>query len=296
LGDFEIAKQPVVEKVGERGTEQAHVEHAGPGGPRNGAPIFERPESDSALNGDGKNEKRAEDEIVSGHGEGVVTGGNAFAECGIEREAERAGKGDGVAEKRGRTVRDIGASGHQGDSTESDGHAEHFAQRGFFESEKNGENEGVDWAHANDDGGMADRRVAQADGEADLIDGDDEESEIGEGPEIARGDSPPFYRLEGGKAAAERGEADHENGSEHDAEGGQGERRKRTKSGFDGEEVERPNSHEENDGSDEDGARRRWTGGGVYAHGREPENIWWIVYGTRSSGAGERGRKRLPQR
>ena len=188
------------------------------------------------------------------------------------------------------------AYGDQRDTKESDEHAQDFAECGLFEAKRDSEREGVDRAEAEDDGRVGDVGVAEADGEADLIDGDDEESEIGEGPEIARGDSPPFYRLEGGKAAAERGEADHENGSEHDAEGGQGERRKRTKSGFDGEEVERPNSHEENDGSDEDGARRRWTGGGVYAHGREPENIWWIVYGTRSSGAGERGRKRLPQR
>jgi len=90
----------------------------------------------------------------------------------------------------------------------------------------NGENEGVDWAHANDDGGMADRRVAQADGEAELVDGDADEGEIEEVPVVVES---AFLFVSGerfgkhGHTAADGIEEEDENAGEDETEGSKGE-------------------------------------------------------------------------
>jgi len=111
LRGFEIAKQPVVKEVGERGTEERHVKHAGPGLPMDGAPVVERAENEGAIDGDGKDEERSNDEIPCGHSEGVVAGGDAFAENDVGGETERTGQGDEIAGKCGRAAVDAGVGG-----------------------------------------------------------------------------------------------------------------------------------------------------------------------------------------
>lgn len=56
LGGFEIAEGPEIEDVGDGGTEEGHVEHAGPDGPRDGAPMREGADENGAMDGDGKND------------------------------------------------------------------------------------------------------------------------------------------------------------------------------------------------------------------------------------------------
>jgi hypothetical protein len=74
--------------------------------------------------------------------------------------------------------------------------------------------------------------------------------------------------LEAEETAAERSEAEHKNGSEDYAKGGERDWRKVAESDFDYEEIVGPDGHDECDGNDQGGAR--WCGArrGGYAHGR----------------------------
>src|SRR5208337_2021558 len=143
LRGFEVMQNPIVESVGDGGAEQGHVQHAGPDRPGKGAPMGEGAEKNGALYGDGENEERAEDAVEGGHGEGVVEGGDAFAEDDVGGEAEGPRERDGVAEKRGRVAADACARGHEHNAGESDAHAKDFAQRGVFQAEEHGEDECV---------------------------------------------------------------------------------------------------------------------------------------------------------
>ncbi len=132
LRDFEIAEEPEIEEIGECGAEESHIDHGGPCGPGDGEPARERAEGDGAMDGDGKNEKRAEEKIVGGHGEGVVAGGDALAEYGVESEAQRADESDEIAEECGGMLGGVFESGEEDDAEERDGHAKGFAECGGF--------------------------------------------------------------------------------------------------------------------------------------------------------------------
>lgn len=125
-----------------------------------------------AMDGDGENKKRAEEEIVGGHAEGVVVPCDAFAQHGVEGKAQRTDKGDEIARECRRVLRGHAGGGEKYDAEKRDGHADDFAERGGFEAKEDGENQGVNGAHTDDDGGVCDGGEAQADGEADLFDGD----------------------------------------------------------------------------------------------------------------------------
>src|SRR5260221_14567721 len=86
LGGFEVAEEPEVEEVGERGAEDGGEGEAGPGEPWDGLPVGERAEGGGAGDGDGKNEEAAEEGVPGGHGEGVVLPCYALAEDNIEGE------------------------------------------------------------------------------------------------------------------------------------------------------------------------------------------------------------------
>src|SRR5271157_2986470 len=139
LRGFEVAQNPEVEDVGDGGAEQGHVQHAGPDRPGEGAPMGKGAEVDGALDGDGENDEPTKDAVESGHGEGVVAGGDAFAEYDVGGEAERAGERDQVAEKRGRMAAYARARGHKRDPGDGDAHAQDFAERGVFQTEEHGE-------------------------------------------------------------------------------------------------------------------------------------------------------------
>ena len=143
-----------------------------------------RAEGDSAMDGDGENEEGAEKEIVGGHAESVVARGEALAKYGVEGEAERTDKGDEIAEESGRGLSGIAGGGEENDAEEGDGHAEDFAERGGFEAKEDSEDQGVDGAHANDVA-VGEEGEAEAEGEADLVDGDAEETEVKENSEVA---------------------------------------------------------------------------------------------------------------
>ena len=81
-------------------------------------------------------------------------------------------------------MRHAGGGSESDDTGEGNGHAERFVPGDFFEAKEDGESERVDGRHANDDGGVRDVGVTQAEGEEELIDGNAEEAEVGEGPEI----------------------------------------------------------------------------------------------------------------
>ena len=86
MGGFEVAKETEVEKIGESGAEESGVGHARPGLPRDGAPSLQQVDGGGLLDGDGKNDKSAEDEIPSGYGECVVFRGDAFAKDDVHGE------------------------------------------------------------------------------------------------------------------------------------------------------------------------------------------------------------------
>ena len=143
LRGFEVAQNPEVEDVSDVGTEQGHVDHAGPYGPGEGAPMGEGAEENGAMDGDGENDERAEDAVEGGHGEGVVEAGDAFAEDDVGGKAEGTGEGNQIAEKRGRMAADARARGHESDARDGDAHAQNFAERGVFQAEEHGEDKRV---------------------------------------------------------------------------------------------------------------------------------------------------------
>ena len=120
-----------------------------------------------------------------------------------------------------------GGGGEDGYAGEGDEHAGGFAPGRFFDAKKNGEREGVDGRHADDDGGVSDVGVAQTERETELVDGDAEEAEVEEGPEVVKkwrvgsGEWRAGF-AEHGKAGAEGGDGDHEKAGGYDAEGGEG--------------------------------------------------------------------------
>jgi len=59
LGGFEVAKEPVVEKIGQRGAEEASVNDADPGLPRNDAPMPKEAEGGRFVEGDREDEQRS---------------------------------------------------------------------------------------------------------------------------------------------------------------------------------------------------------------------------------------------
>ena len=62
-----------------------------------------------------------------------------------------------------------GGGGEDGNAGEGYGHAEGFAPGEFFEAEEDGEDKGVDGAHAEDDGRVGDAGVTKTYREAHLI-------------------------------------------------------------------------------------------------------------------------------
>lgn len=52
LGDFQVAQEPKIKQIGEDGTEKRHVEQADPSSGGNGAPVGERSDGASTVNGD----------------------------------------------------------------------------------------------------------------------------------------------------------------------------------------------------------------------------------------------------
>ena len=187
LGGFEEAEKPEVEEISESGAEESGEGDAGPGLPGDGEPVGEGTNGDGAEDGDGEEDESPEDEIPGGHGERVVLCGDALTENDVHGEAKGTDEREGVTEERGGMAGDAGTGGEDDDAGESDEHTEGFAYGGLFETEENGEDEGVDGAHADDDGGVSDVGVTQAEAEEELVEGDTEEAEIGEGPVVTPG-------------------------------------------------------------------------------------------------------------
>ena len=274
LGSFEIAEEPEVKDIRESRAEEGGVDQAEPTLPRDVAEISGKAKGVSLLDRDGKDEERTEDEIPEGHGEGVVLASDAFAEDDIGGKADGTAHGDGIAEKRGGMMAHAGAGGEDGDAGEGDGHAGGFAPGELFETKENGEGERVDGREADDDGGVGDAGVAEAEGETELIDADAEEAEVGEDPVIMK--KWPFglaqakrvtsgeWRdnrrcfcggmgqggrafAEDGEAGAERGDEDHEEARGNNAEGSEGERGEIADTDFDDEKIEGPDGNDEGD-------------------------------------------------
>src|SRR5271157_4076540 len=143
LGGFKKTEDPEVEHVCDGGAEQGHVHHADPNLPGDGEPVVGGADENDAMDGDGENDESTEEAVEGGHGEGVVAGGDAFAEDDVGGETEGGGERDQVAEKRGRMAADARASGHEDDSTEGNAHTKDFAERGVFQAEEYGEDERV---------------------------------------------------------------------------------------------------------------------------------------------------------
>lgn len=254
--------------------------------PGDGLPVGKRAERDGLMDGDRKNQQCAEKIVPGGHGEGVVVPCYALAENDVESERERAAKGDEIAEECGRVAGDsTGSGGENGYAGEGDRHAEGFGPREFFEAEKDGEDEGVDGSHAEDDGRVGDAGIAQADGEAHLIERNTEAAEIREREEVAR----CAFSLVGVEVDGEGGEAcgygideEHEGGGCDYAEGSKSEGLEIAEGVFDGEVVDAPDEHDEGDAGDEDGVGGAAAVGGGYAHGSgERMDMDWIIRGWR---------------
>src|SRR5216684_7724981 len=81
--------------------------------------------------------------------------------------------------------RDTVLRSQQSDPAERDGHASRFSPSSPFHPQQNRQRQRVNRSHSYDHRGMTDRGIAQSDREARLIDGDAEEAQIKEGPEIA---------------------------------------------------------------------------------------------------------------
>ena len=98
---MQVAEEPEVKEVGERGAEDGRESEAGPGLPGDGLPVGARAEGDGLVDGDGENDDGAEEIVPGGHGEGVVVPCYAFAEDDVEGEGDRATEGDEVAHECG---------------------------------------------------------------------------------------------------------------------------------------------------------------------------------------------------
>ena len=120
---------------------------------------------------------------------------------------------------------------------------------------------------------MDDRGVAQADGEAELVHGDAEETEIEKNPNVAAGPAGAAGVGgfgEGGQAQADEVNEDHEDGGEDEAERSKGERVHVTESDFASEEIEGPDGNEKGDGGREYTAAGGLASAGVNAHESSP--------------------------
>jgi len=164
-------------------------------------------------------------------------------------------------------VRQAGGRGKDSDPCERYTHANGFTPREEFEAKEDGQSERIDGGHTHDDGGVGNVGVAETEGEEELVNGDTEEAEVGEGPEIVKRDSR-FVSCgrEKRQACTERGEDDHEETGGDDAERAEGESRKMAKSNFDDEEIDGPNGHEERDRKCDRGAGGRASIGRSYKH------------------------------
>ena len=291
LGGFEIAEEPEVEEIGQGGAEKAGIGDASVGLPRKRTPGVRKIDGEELVDGDGESDERAKDEIPSGHGERVVVVGDALAEDNVHGEAERAAHGDGVTKKSGRTAGHTGGRGKDHDAGEGNGHADGDAEGEAFQAKEDGKAERVDRREADNDGGVGNVGMVEADREAELVDGDAEEAEIEEDPEIQgrvtggaweeEREIPRFARnvvvmccggaAEDGEAGAERGDGKHEEAGADDAERRKGESGKIAQTPFDDEEVQSPDSHERGDRESDEGARWSAGDGRVYAHGIGPE-------------------------
>jgi len=124
-----------------------------------------------------------------------------------------------------------------------------------------------------DDGG-----VAHADSEAELVDGDAEETEIEENPEIVAGPTDAAGASgvgKGGETQAKKIDEEHEDAGEDEAERGEGEWVHVAESDFGGDVVEGPDDDKEGDGGREYTAGGRLGGGGVEGHGNGWEYYTW---------------------
>src|SRR5271157_2335054 len=116
---------------------------------------------------------------------------------------------------------------------------------------------------------MDHRGVAQTDGEAELVHGNAEETQIEKDPHVAAGPAGAAGAGgfgKGGQTKAKKVDEDHEDSGEDEAERGEGERVNVAESDFGGKIVEGPNGDEKGNGRREDTAGGGLGGGGVKAH------------------------------
>jgi len=120
---------------------------------------------------------------------------------------------------------------------------------------------------------MDDRGVAQANGEAELVHGDAEETQIEKDPEIMAGPAGAAGTGgfgKGGQTKADEIDEDHEDAGEDETERGEGERLDVAERDFGGEEIEGPDGDEEGDGGREYTAAGGLATAGVKAHETSP--------------------------
>ncbi len=251
-------------------------------------------DGDGLVEGNGEDDERTEQEVPGGHGKRVIFGSHTFAEDDVHGEPEGSTHGDGIAEKRGRVVRDACGGGEDSDSGKRDGHAHRFAPGGLFESKQDSEGECIDGRHADDDGRVSNVGVAKAKGETELVEGDAEQAKVGEGPVIAknwrgtRGEGRIRFAKHG-EPAAKGSNGQHKKTGGYDAERREGQCGEMAKTDFDDEEIDGPDGHEECDGDGNGGARGGAAVGGFYEHGsgsREGGIILIIREGFRGEGSG----------
>src|SRR5712692_9696666 len=215
-----VAQQPEVQQVSAGGAEDGHVGCGRPALPADGAPVGSRANAQSFDDSHRQGDDSAEDLVEGRHGQGVVAGGHALAEHGVEREAQRTGHGDGVAEQRRRTRAEALLRGENDDSDERHSHAHDFAHREPLQAHRRRQGQNVDRSHANNHRRMADRGVAQPGGKANLVHANTEESEVREDPEIAKrktGRRPGYVGREDAGPPANQVGRDHDNAGKHDA-------------------------------------------------------------------------------
>src|ERR1700683_2571728 len=126
------------------------------------------------------------EEIVEVHGDGVVAIDHFFGEDGVDGVAGYAGAGneiafDGAGAEGGETV----FGGENQDADKAEGHADNFAAGDAFESGEAGEEHDDDGRYGDDDGGVADGGVFEAEGKAALIDQNSEKAQEDEGFYVA---------------------------------------------------------------------------------------------------------------
>jgi len=149
-------------------------------------------------------------------------------------------------------------------------HSAGFAPSGLFEAKEHGKYQRIDRAQPHDNGRVGDVGVMQAGGEANLVHGEAEKTEVGEGPVIAPGKrwmrGTGFF-LEYRQAAKKRHEQNHESGPGNDAQRAEDERRDVTQRDFSNDEIDGPDHHQRADGEGDDSSAWGEPAVVVYAHG-----------------------------